>query len=521
MATDSTLLAYLDAGRRRRPDQVAVEDPGIAEITYRSLDALTDRLRDRLRALGVRRGDRVGICVRKSVDSIASIFGVQKCGAAHVPVDATAPAARNAFIFENCSVRAAIVEASLADALRAALGENARLVRVLSLDFEAGPLPLEQALTKADAVDPAPVGPTVAHEPEDLAYILYTSGSTGKPKGVMISQRAATCFVDWCSDIFTPTPDDRFSSHAPFHFDLSVLDLYVPLKHGATVVLIGEAPGKDPVTMATLMAERRITCWYSAPSILSLLVQFGRLERADLSALRIINFAGEVFPVKHLRALTRLVPHPRYFNLYGPTETNVCTFYEIPRPIPDDRTEPFPIGTVCAHYRHRVMDADGRDVPRGEEGELWIAGPGVMMGYWNLPERDAGVFWTDADGVRWYRTGDVVVEPSDGALVFRGRRDRMVKKRGFRIELGEIEAALYRHPEVKEVAVVARPDEESGVVIRAFLAFQGPRPSIIKLKQFCADHLVGYMIPDQFVVLDSLPRTSTDKTDYQALKEIS
>ena len=141
MATDPTLLDYLDAGRRRRPDQVAVEDPGIAEITYRSLDTLTDRLRDRLRAFGVRRGDRVGICVRKSVDSIASIFGVQKCGAAHVPVDATAPAARNAFIFENCSVRAAIVEASLVDALRAALGENARLVRVLSLDFEAGPYP--------------------------------------------------------------------------------------------------------------------------------------------------------------------------------------------------------------------------------------------------------------------------------------------------------------------------------------------------------------------------------------------
>ena len=505
MATGPTLLAYLDAGRRRRPDHVAVEDPDTAEITYRALDALTDRLRDRLRAFGVRPGDRVGICMRKSVDSVASIFGTQKCGAAHVPVDATAPAARNAFIFEDCSVRAAIVEAPLADALRAAGGEHARSVPVLSLDFEAGPMPLERALARADTVDLAPAVSTVADGPDDLAYILYTSGSTGKPKGVMISQRAATCFVDWCSDTFIPVPDDRFSSHAPFHFDLSVLDLYVPLKHGATVVLIGEAAGKDPVTMAALMAGRRITCWYSAPSILSLLTQFGRLERVDLSALRIVNFAGEVFPVRHLRALTRLVPHPRYFNLYGPTETNVCTFYEIPRAIPDDRTEPFPIGPACAHYRHRVVDAEGRDVPRGEEGELWIAGPGVMMGYWNLPDRDAEVFRTDAGGVRWYRTGDVVVEPSDGALVFRGRRDRMVKKRGFRVELGEIEAALYRHPEVKEAAVVALPDEESGVRIRAFLAFRGPRPSIIKLKQFCADQLVGYMIPDQFVLLDSLP----------------
>ena len=143
------------------------------------------------------------------------------------------------------------------------------------------------------------------------------------------------------------------------------------------------------------------------------------------------------------------------------------------------------------------------------------------MGYWNLPERNADVFRRDANGVRWYRTGDIVIEPPDGALLFRGRRDRMVKKRGFRIELGEIEVALYRHPEVKEVAVVAVPDEENGVRIRAFLSCRGPRPSIIKLKQFCADHLVGYMIPDQFVLLDDLPKTSTDKTDYQALKELA
>jgi amino acid adenylation domain-containing protein len=449
---------------------------------------------------------------------VAAIFGIQKCGAVHVPVDAGGPIERNVLIFENCAVRAVIADARLAEALRAGMGQ--REVALLPLDFDAGPLPLARSLDLLAGSDAAPEGEDALREPDALAYILYTSGSTGKPKGVMISQRNATAFVDWCSDAFGPREEDRFSSHAPFHFDLSVLDIYLPLKHGATLVLIGEANGKEPVTLASLVAERRITCWYSTPSILSFLTQFGRLERHDWSALRIVHFAGEVFAVKHLRALKERVPHPRYFNLYGPTETNVCTFYEIPREIPAERAVPFPIGRPCPHYIHRVVDSEGRDVLRGEEGELWVSGPGVMMGYWNAPERDAEVFRTDAAGRRWYRTGDIVVEPPDGNLVFVGRRDRMVKKRGYRIELGEVEAGLYRHPEVKEAAVVALRDEEAGVRIRAFLSFRERRPSIIQLKRFCAEHLLDYMVPDQFLFLEALPKTSTDKTDYQALKDI-
>ena len=512
----SFLHGYLTESARRRPEHVAVEDPGVADVTYAELDRLSDAVRDRLRALGVRPGDRVGIALRKSIDSVGAIFGIQKCGAVHVPVDSTGPVERNTLIFDNCAVRAAIVEKRLEEPLGAAL--VARGAAVLPLDYEAGALPLARALEEWDAKSPAPRDANAEPNADDLAYILYTSGSTGRPKGVMISQRNAIAFVDWCSAEFQPRDDDRFSSHAPFHFDLSVLDIYLPLKHGATLVLISEANGKDPVTLAGLVAERKITSWYSTPSILSFLTQFGRLERHDWSALRIVHFAGEVFAVKHLKALKELVPHPRYFNLYGPTETNVCTFYEIPREIPADRTVPFPIGRPCPHYRHRVVDAEGRDVTRGEEGELWMSGPGVMRGYWNAPERDAEVFLDDGAGTRWYRTGDIVVEPPDGNLVFVGRRDRMVKKRGYRIELAEIESALYRHPEVREAAVVALRDAEDGVRIRAFVSFRDRKPSIIQLKQFCAGHLLDYMIPDQFSVLDNLPKTSTDKTDYQALK---
>ena len=336
------------------------------------------------------------------------------------------------------------------------------------------------------------------------------------------SQRNALSFVEWCSAAFEPRPDDRFSSHAPFHFDLSILDIYVAIGHGATLVLVGAEVGKDPARLAPLIAEERITVWYSAPSILSLLAQYGDLAARDCSALRTILFAGEVFPVKHLRALRGLLPKPAYYNLYGPTETNVCTYQRIPDEIPAERTQPYPIGAVCSHLRAMVVDEQGGEVARGCEGELCISGPGVMQGYWNLPEQTARAFLVDAAGVRWYRTGDVVTEDAAGAYTYLGRRDRMVKRRGYRVELGEIEACLYRHPDVVEAATIALADEDAGVRIKAFVACrEGKRPSLIELKRFCSTHLPLYMVPDLFSFPAALPKTSTDKTDYQKLKELA
>jgi acyl-coenzyme A synthetase/AMP-(fatty) acid ligase len=275
--------------------------------------------------------------------------------------------------------------------------------------------------------------------------------------------------------------------------------------------------GKDPLGLADLIAETGITVWYSAPSILSMLAQFGKLERHDYSKLRIVFFAGEVFPVKHLRLLKDLIPHPRYFNLYGPTETNVCTWYEIPRTIAPDRTAPYPIGKVCAQLRGIVVDEDGADVAKGGEGELCIAGPNVLCGYWNLPEQTSRAFLPGRAHGPWYRTGDIVIEGDDGDLIFVGRRDRMVKRRGYRIELAEIEAGLYRHPSIKEAAVIALKDQDGGVRIRAFLSTGDRKPSLIELKRFCAEALPIYMVPDDFSFRDALPKTSTDKIDYQRL----
>jgi amino acid adenylation domain-containing protein len=367
---------------------------------------------------------------------------------------------------------------------------------------------------------PSPLLPRRAAD--DPAYILFTSGSTGRPKGVMLSHGNAFAFLDWCHGALGPWPaDDRFASHAPFHFDLSVFDLFASCRNSATLVLIGEVLGKDPVRLGHFLARKRITVWYSSPSILSMLVTRGALEGVELNPPRLVLFAGEVFPIAMLRRLRTLWREATMWNLYGPTETNVCTAYPIPTTIAEDRTAPFPIGRACQPFRARVVDETGRDVPPGDLGELVVAGPAIMHGYFGQSELTAAVFFVDGDGTRWYRTGDLVRDEGDACFQFHGRRDRMIKKRGYRVELEEIESVLYRHEGVNRAAVVADPGDD-GVSIKAFVALKPNRKkSIIAMKRHCTQYLPHYMVPDTITFLDHLPATSTDKVDYHVLKALA
>jgi len=474
-----------------------------SELACAQLDARSDAMRNHLWHLGVRPGDRVGIRLHKSLDSLVAIFGILKTGAAYVPVDADSPAARCALILNDCQVRAVITEPAL----------QGELLQQLSA------LGSEPPSVDAAAVPDAAEVPTIISRREEIAYILYTSGSTGRPKGVVLTHGNALSFLEWCSATFRPTTADVFSSHAPFHFDLSILDIYLPIKHGARLVLIEEDIGKDPLALARLIAEEGISHWYSTPSVLNILRSFGRLERHDFRALRAVLFAGEVFPIPRFKALVEAWPHPRYYNLYGPTETNVCTWYEVPADGSWAARDTFPIGQICMPNEGRVVDDSGQDVFRGQEGEFVIAGPNVMQGYWNLPNENSRAFLLDGAGRRWYRTGDVVTECEDGTYTYRGRRDRMVKRRGYRVELGEIEAALMRHPDIREAAVVTVPDDEGDVRIAAFIAVRpGKALGIIGLKTHSSHTLPPYMVPDLFTIVESLPRTSTHKVDLQGLK---
>lgn len=508
------LTDWLEHWARATPAARAVEDSAGSALSYAELDQLARRIAHKLHALGVRKGDRVGLSMPKCVNSLASIYGILKLGAVYVPTDYASPPERNRFIYTNCAAKVICTDEKRATVFN----EPAPIAPLLIFPGEAPQGVGSPQLADADAAFASAEQPG----PADLAYVLYTSGSTGVPKGVMHTHASAMSFVEWTAGKLHPRATDRFSSHAPFHFDLSILDLYVPATAAGAVVIVGEGLGKSPHELAAFIAERAITVWYSVPSILALLVQFGKLEEKDFSPLRHVCFAGEVFPIKHFRDLAALWPDKDYWNLYGPTETNVCTYHHVDRTSDYERTTPLPIGPPCENVRAKVVDEHFADVPRGTEGVLYIhcSGP-TMVGYYADDERTAKSIHTDARGERWYCTGDVVVEGEGGSLTFIGRRDRMVKRHGYRIELGEIEAGLYKHPQVDEAAVVSH-ETPAGVVITAFLSpGEHPKPSIIALKGFCAKALPSYMNPDRFVILERLPRTSTDKINYPELGRLA
>ena len=507
----------LDLATLRRPDHPAVEDERGKIYTYRELLRNADRLATCLHRWGVGRGDRVGLFLPKGREAVAAIHGVLRSGAAYVPVDPGSPAIRGAGILADAGVKAVVVDAEHAAGLRAAWPDSGPLPRFVVVG-DGRSCPTDASWDRVMADDaPSPLPP--ASDEGDLAYILYTSGSTGQPKGVMLSHANAFAFLDWCDQTFRVTAEDRFASHAPFHFDLSIFDLYASCRAGATLVLIGESTGKDPGRLGGFLRERAITVWYSAPSILGLLAEYGGIDRPGFPAPRLVLFAGEVFPVGPLRKLREAWPDAALWNLYGPTETNVCTAFAIPDTIDVDREAPFPIGSACPPAVMKVVDEQGRPLPPGTVGELVVSGPGVMLGYFGRPDLTTRAFFLDDQGA-WYRTGDLVTDDGNGCHRFHGRRDRMVKKRGYRIELGEVESALYKHEGVDRAAVIAKADDD-GAILVAFVAMKpGLRGSIIALKRHCTRFLPPYMVPDEVQFLPNLPTTSTDKVDYQGLKRM-
>jgi acyl-coenzyme A synthetase/AMP-(fatty) acid ligase len=340
----------------------------------------------------------------------------------------------------------------------------------------------------------------------------------------MLSHQNALTFVEWCAEKFHMTADDRVSNHAPLHFDLSVFDVYNAMEAGATVYLVTEELALFPTSLAKFIEEQKITVWYSVPSALMLLLLHANLTAEKIPHLRTILFAGEVFPMKYLRQLAELLPNVDLFNLYGPTETNVCTYYKVER----ERLatlDKLPIGIACENTEvFAVSDQDQIVTTPGEGGELYVRGPAVTYGYWADAEKTAKMVvpnrFQPNFNENMYRTGDLVTLAEDGNYYFQGRRDSQIKSRGYRIELGEIESALLSHPNVREAAAVAIPDDLVGNRIKAVVAAHQDRElKVAELQQFCGTRIPKYMIPEQIEFCESLPKTSTGKIDRVRLTQ--
>lgn len=480
-----TLTQLVRRSAREYPDRVAVSAPDGA-LTYAELDAEADRLAHGLASTGVRGGDRVALWLDKSRLTVVAMQAVLRLGAAYVPVDPASPAERARQVITDCAPAAVLASRDRAD--------------------EVGKLPCSVV---TDPWEITPVGTEPLPDPgtrdDDLAYILYTSGSTGKPKGVCISHRNALAFVEWAARELDAGPDDRFANHAPFHFDLSVLDLYVAFLAGASVHLIGRELSFAPRRLVEFLLGEKITVWYSVPSVLVLMMRDGDLLRHGPEHLRALLSAGEPFPLKHLRALREAWPHVRFLNLYGPTETNVCTYHEVGT-IPPERDRPVPIGRACSGDTVRAVDEHGREVPPGDEGELIVEGPTVMLGYWGR-EAHTGA----------YRTGDVVVPLGDGEYEYRGRADQQVKVNGVRMELGDIDAVLESHPGVSEVTTVVDGHGMEARIVAFVVPARTPAPSLLSLKHHCAQRLPPAMVVHAARMLDRMPRNANGKVDRAKL----
>ncbi len=498
-----TLDDLLRRAARDAPSRAAI----IADdetLSYAELAAAADGIAARLGELGVTPGDRVAIWATKSWRAVAAAYGAMRAGAAYVPIDPQAPVARARQVLESARCRVLCAEGS-------------RLER-LALDLPGLDLTPGSAGARADFYD-APAGkrefPRACES--DLAYILYTSGSTGTPKGVMLTHRNALSFVEWAVGRFAVSSDDQVVSHAPLHFDLSIFDVYAASMAAATLHIL--APGEERMgaDMAAAVRSRRLTVWYSVPSALALLC--GAASRDDVASLKTVLFAGEVLPKKHLRRLRELAPAATLANLYGPTETNVVTYFAVEGELPPG-DDPLPIGRPCENAAVMALDDDLRPVGEGEVGELWARGPTVMKGYWSRPEETSERLRQnplhDLYPDPAYRTGDLVRVLRGGDYEFVGRRDHQVKSRGYRIELGDIETTLNAHDNVTEAAVVAMPDERLGSRLVGFVSGH-PELDETALRRHCAEALPRYMVPSAMLIEQALPHTSTGKVDRQEL----
>jgi len=485
---DERLFDGLVLHARIRPEAVAVQD-GATTLSYRELATRSLTIAAELERSGVQRGDRVAVLASKSVDLVAVLYGVLQVGAAYVPLSADWPPERLRWVISDVGAAAVVTDAAhLASVASTALG------RLFSLDDAgAGAHSLRGALDGSGAAScSADVGAG------DLAYVIYTSGSTGAPKGVMHSHRSALGFVRWAADELALHVGDRLASHAPFNFDLSIFDIYAASHTGATLVLPDAGIAAAPARFIEWLEAERITTAYSVPGVWAAGLHGSRGATLAHPAMRRIIYAGEAMAPKHVLALQQALPHVRIYNFYGPTETNVCTAYRVPRLDATALPDAIPIGNACSG-----------DTVSTEDGELVVQGESLLLGYWGKPRRAPD---------EPYRTGDRVrFDDPPGAYVFLGRRDGMRKLRGFRVELGEVEACLLKNPATAEViAEVDDRDDEHATLVAFVVAAKGAPRDAMALKRHCAQFLPPYMVP-RIVWRETMPVTATGKVDRRAL----
>ncbi|MFD3328036.1 amino acid adenylation domain-containing protein [Streptomyces sp. NPDC058701] len=491
---DRTVLDLFRAQAAATPEAVAVSAAG-RHLRYRELLARVDELAEALRAGGVRPGDLVALHLDRTADLPAALLAVLATGAAYLPLDPGYPADRLALVLRDSGAVLVLADREPSPAVAAAAPAVLRL-----------PTPSSQA--------PAEAAPGAAPGPDDAAYVLYTSGSTGRPKGVTVGHRALVNLLTSFADRLDSGPRHAWLGLTSLSFDISALELYLPLITGGRLVLAPDGLAVDGPGLLALISAESVTHVQATPSGWRVMLTAGTGTAALVGVTGLAG--GEALPLplaRELRARTA-----RLFNVYGPTETTIwSTCAELP-------AEPaqVTIGRPIANTRAYVVDEQLSPTPLGIPGELLIGGDGVAHGYLGRPELTAERFVPDPfgpPGSRLYRTGDRAVRTADGELEFLGRIDDQVKIRGHRIELGEIESALLEHPVVAQAAVAVRTGEDGEPFLAGYLVpAAGARPpGPADLREHLMRTLPAAMVPQRWQTVERLPLTPNGKLDRRAL----
>ncbi|KAF9272678.1 hypothetical protein BGZ68_002212 [Mortierella alpina] len=489
-------------------NQVALSPEAIAivhdecTLTYRELNALANRIACQLIDAGVKPGDYIMLLLDRSIALVASQIAVLKTGAAYVPIDTKAPVDRQIYISSDCGSTVLITDekANIPDEIQGTV------LRVQAK--KENTKEVQRAFECSSTLS------------LDTAYVMYTSGSTGQPKGVVVHHRGIVRLV--INNGFAEIcPPDRMAFTTNPAFDPSTYQVWAPLLHGASIVVIDTDTYMDPSLLAAALTRHQVSCMYMTHGVLH---QYAFLIGSTLSKLKYLLGGAEQGLIRAYMAVLEHGGPVRLVNRYGPTETTVsATAYTATRAI--SQLERLPIGRPISNTRAYVLDRHLTPVPIGVVGELHIGGAGVTHGYLNRPELTAERFLPDpfakVDGARMYKTGDLAYYLPDGNLVFVGRNDFQVKIRGFRVELGEIEARLVEHPQVRAAVVLFIGEDSDEKRLVAYVVADPHDILVRTLREHLSAGLPEYMVPTAFVIMDVFPLNNNGKIDRRALPKPS
>ena len=474
---------------RKTPDAIAVVS-GDKTQTYRQLDERSNQLANYLRKQNVGRGDLVGMCCNRDVDTPALLIGIMKSGAGYVPLDPDYPVDRLAYMVENSEVKHVIAHLDQAE---------------LTAEFAAATTFIDQDWDSIAAAGKKPVKAKLKPE-TDIAYVIYTSGSTGKPKGVQVQHRAAVNFL-W-SMIETPgfTADDRILATTTLSFDISVAEIFLPLVVGGSVAVVDRVTARDTTALVEAMQRYEVNFMQATPAMWRMILE---TEFAGRPEMKFVT-AGEPLPRDLIQPL--LDRCGELWNLYGPTETTV---YSSGTRVTSDEGRIL-IGTPVANTQLYIVDSSNELCPPETAGELLIGGDGVTLGYLKQDDLNAEKF-VDFNGQQVYRTGDLALLTKDGQIFHMGRMDNQIKFNGHRIELGEIDAAMAMQTGVRQAATVLREDRPGDKRLVGYLLVEeGFVPDTSKIRHNVGLTLPDYMVPNLIVVVDKFPHTPSGKLDRKA-----